>query len=887
MTREGAPPAEVDKHYLEACQYYEGAIEIAPSDERRIWTSASCIRRAETTSACVQTLQRGVKAGGDRPSVRLQSRLADALIRQGRLAEAASALDALDATLAKLTPQARAAWQHLADLPRAKLLVRQGEYAKAVPWVEDLMTGKDAAAHPGRRLTTPQEIYEAWGLLGQSHAGLKHWDQALAAYHQAAKLQPRDAAPLLAAAAVCAAADRRDENIRYCQEALTVVNAAKPVPEGQRQLIYEQLISLLDKAGRRAEADRYRSERQEQIAKSPQLTLGEVQSLVDKGRLDDALAAAQRCVQGCPEESLAHLALGRAWWAEGDNPKAAAALEKAAALAPDDVRASMVLFQFYADTRQTEHARQTLEKITHIAKLAEHPVERRLLAAECYAQLGDRRQAKAAYVQAVEAAKAAPPVQMRLVEFLLQGTDHDEAAEGEKLLRGLLTQYPPARLRLVELLVQRGGEQEWQEAQQLLESSPGGAASNTDRFLQAYSLLRRGGKENLDKAERLCQALLADAKQPAPTLRVLLAQIQESQGRPEQARQQYLALVDQDHPAPAHLASYVVFLLRCGPSKDVDRWLKKLETLAPEDLNTVQLRARWLRDQGRTAQIEPLVEGFAKKLLTRLGKEDVRQQTRAFQAVGDLYQRIGQSAAAERRYRRLIGLAPERYEPLALSLAGQGRIEEALALCQQAGKTDTSVRPDMTMAMVLLSERATAADLERAEPLLKKAQQKHKDNLQFLLRLAELRVVQERYDEAVELYRQILRQEPKQVAALNGLAAALAERPEPAKRQEALQCVDQAIKLIGLQPGLLDTKGRILLADGKPAEAAELLQQAAVGPRLDPRACFHLAVACDRLGQLDKARAALKQARQAELEHQVLTKTDRKLLAELGKKLGI
>ena len=56
-------------------------------------------------------------------------------------------------------------------------------------------------------------------------------------------------------------------------------------------------------------------------------------------------------------------------------------------------------------------------------------------------------------------------------------------------------------------------------------------------------------------------------------------------------------------------------------------------------------------------------------------------------------------------------------------------------------------------------------------------------------------------------------------------------------------------------------------------------------PNPDPRYSFHLAVVYARLGQLDKARAALQQARAADLDHHLLTKKDRQLLAELEKKL--
>ena len=153
--------------------------------------------------------------------------------------------------------------------------------------------------------------------------------------------------------------------------------------------------------------------------------------------------------------------------------------------------------------------------------------------------------------------------------------------------------------------------------------------------------------------------------------------------------------------------------------------------------------------------------------------------------------------------------------------------------------------------------------------------------------MANIRVLQGKSDEAIKLYRQILVQQPRNVEVLNNLATMLAEQPEPEKRKEALNYVEQAIKLAGPQPSLLDTKGMALFYDGKPDLACGVLQQAVETPSPDPRYYFHLAVACSGLGQLDKGRAALQQARAADLEHQLLTKMDLQLLADLEKKLGL
>jgi Flp pilus assembly protein TadD len=76
----------------------------------------------------------------------------------------------------------------------------------------------------------------------------------------------------------------------------------------------------------------------------------------------------------------------------------------------------------------------------------------------------------------------------------------------------------------------------------------------------------------------------------------------------------------------------------------------------------------------------------------------------------------------------------------------------------------------------------------------------------------------------------------------------------------------------------------ILVYDEKFDEAVALLEEAASTPMADPRYHFHLAVAYDRAGAAEKARAALAAARKGDLSRQVLTQMDQQLLAGLEQK---
>jgi tetratricopeptide (TPR) repeat protein len=606
-----------------------------------------------------------------------------------------------------------------------------------------------------------------------------------------------------------------------------------------------------------------------------------------RNKNDEALAIAESAIKSHPKDPLVHIALGTAWWGKKENSKAESAFREAVRLSPDTSAPALALLGFYAGTGQAKLARENLEQILQKAKLSEK--EREILRADGLARLGDRKEAKVAYGKAVALAKDDPIVQMKWADFLLAGSDPAETAEGEKVLRSIMRQHDPARRRLAELLVARGGEIEAEEAQRLLEQSPGAAgdpASLFDRFAQARLMVGRGGTENLAKAAGICQKLLDDGKQPLPAARLLLAQIRERQNNLAEARKQYKLLVDQDHPAPIQLAVYVDFLLRNGPAAEADQGIKQLEKLAPEKLGTAEFRARWLCDQKRTAEIEPLVEGVAGKLQAQV-KDNPGQEAQLARAVGDLYERIKQYASAERWYRRLVKLSPEQYGVLAMTVAKQGRIADAIALCNEAAKTDKSVRPALVVCSILVSGWATSQDMNSSEPDLKKALETFKSEPALLAGVANVRLLQNKASEAIELYRQILAQQPKNVEVLNNLATMLAEQPEPENRKEALKYIDQAIDLAGPQPGLMDTKGMALFYDGKPDQAVGVLKLATQTPNPDPRYYFHLAVAYGRLGQLDQGRAALQQARAGDLEHQVLTKMDRQLLAELEKKLGL
>ena len=190
------------------------------------------------------------------------------------------------------------------------------------------------------------------------------------------------------------------------------------------------------------------------------------------------------------------------------------------------------------------------------------------------------------------------------------------------------------------------------------------------------------------------------------------------------------------------------------------------------------------------------------------------------------------------------------------------------------------------MANILLCGQPSEEHFRLAEPVLAQAVKRHDDNADLLVAAANVRTIQQRFGElSLALNQRALQLKPKHLMALNNQATLLSETPS--RRQEALEYIERAIDTGGPQPMLLDTKGTILLYDGKAAEAAALLAKAvsaatSTGP--DPRYCFHLALAYDRLGKERQSTEVLEKARRGGLTKNVLTPTDLELLRKLEQK---
>ncbi len=744
----------------------------------------------------------------------------------------------------------------------AEMAVEAGDWGEAQTWEDQLRTLEGADGTFWKYFQVQRLLSQ---VTGPDHPKLVSADELA---NQVVRARPTWSGAYLLKGRLALVRNHTAEAIEHLSRA---------VEYGATQLpVYERLVSLLYQHQRFAEAEQYLARLEKHVSSSPQLSAVAIPLSAQQGQLDRAVELAQQGAADRPNDTVAQIWLGQVLLLAGKTEEAEAAFQKAVDGAPKDARAWSGLFSFYVRTKRDQEARETLEKLAKESDLTE--AQRALALAQGHMLLGDEKEVERHFREAAKLAPDDVDIQVRWAAYLLR----TDVIEAERVLKrvvyDLKSRSGVARRMLAAIYASRGGDNEWDQAEKLLENT----GEETDQRFQALLLSRRGGSRNVEKARRILERL------PDPTSgdRLLLAQLYETEGKLQSADGVYLTLCTDSNARPEYFASYIDFLLRHDDPQKAQGWLSRLEQQEPESFRYLGLKARWLNDMEKSSEVEPLIEPLAEKFLA--AQESPEGRTAVIHQVGQLYAKARHYKAAERWYGKLETPSSDQMTELAVSIAKQGHVREAVQYCQDAldrnPNPQTSASMAGVLAAVLASGEPTAEDYALAEPMFERALRENPDDVAVLLSLANVRVLQHRHDDAIRLYETILQHEPKNVLALNNAANVLAESSEG--RQKALEYINRAIDLAGSHPAFLDTKGTILLHENKLDPAITVLEQAVAASKADPRFSFHLAVALARKGDFHRARLVWKQAQDNELESQILTQSDEQLLSDLKQQLA-
>ncbi len=612
-------------------------------------------------------------------------------------------------------------------------------------------------------------------------------------------------------------------------------------------------VELLSQAGRFDEADRLVRALEEQAPLTGdlrRLASGLALQQHDSGR---ALETARQAVEEGSQDPKDHLWLARVLWATDHKTEVEPVLRQALTLDPKAPEPRLALVDYLMAVERQDEARALLDEAAETLKSSAP-----LALALGFERLGDGGRALELANQAL-AARPDDDATLRDAAALEIRLGQPEAAE--PLLRRLMDRDASASSawarRTLARLRARGGDYRRSEEALALLGPVSRESPLEDQRTRALILAGQAGRPHRDEAIRLLEEVLRQSSNRGSMTveALLLAQLLDEAGRWLDAQPYLLKVLEADPANIPALAYYTRALLKRDKPAQARHYLDRLKQADPQSLLTAELEARVLSAEGRGTEAVAVIQAA------------VRDREPALQVQGAaVLEDFGQMGASEAMLRRL-SQPPDGPGPLALArfLGHQGRIEEALAVCDQVRAQSEPLVFATTCEALMQRPEATEAQRQRVRLWLQDAIQQHPDQPALLTRLGVLQGFQGQYNEAEQSYRRALSANPHDTVALNNLAWLLALQGGTARAREALALVQRAIAQIGPHPELLDTQTVAYLAAERGDLAVETIRQA-VERAPSPPFYFHQTRAYQAIRDSRAAAAAFHKATAAGLK---------------------
>lgn len=367
-----------------------------------------------------------------------------------------------------------------------------------------------------------------------------------------------------------------------------------------------------------------------------------------------------------------------------------------------------------------------------------------------------------------------------------------------------------------------------------------------------------GSLEALQKAR--------DANPALPPARLMLARLLLNVDEIPIARGLLEDVAAEDPGYPATYALFGNIALSEGRLSDAQLNFEKALAVAPD--------AASLTEDEREETLSQAISGLAAVAERRQDWEAARAALEELVGRrpedGPARQRLGRSlffldradealARFEEAVQRNPTLDPPRIT-LGWLLADRGRFDEALAAMREAvdqGPEDPATH--LGLGTYLLQREQPREALPEVEFALEQAP----DSLPAKQLLGAIAHRLNDHERAEELLSSVLEVAPEDPSTSNLLALALAEQPDEAKRQRAVELAQANLRRVGQDPQTLSTLGWTLYRAGKLEEATQLLQAAASSGQASPDTAYYLACVLADKGQTADAEQLLRSALEA------------------------
>jgi len=206
-------------------------------------------------------------------------------------------------------------------------------------------------------------------------------------------------------------------------------------------------------------------------------------------------------------------------------------------------------------------------------------------------------------------------------------------------------------------------------------------------------------------------------------------------------------------------------------------------------------------------------------------------------------------------------------------MAKQGKLDQG-----RRHLAETDVATPRERVQLLIGEAQIlreAHDLPAAHAVLDAGLARQPDQPELLYEIALIADKLGRPDELEARLRRLIEVRPDHAHAYNALGYSFAERG--VRLGEARELIDRALELSPDDPFILDSKGWVLFRLGEAAAALEVLNRA-FALRSDPEIAAHLGEVLWSLGRKDEARATWEKARAEHPANETLAETLKRLL---------
>lgn len=799
--------------------------------------------------------------------------------------------------------------------PLAKVLLAQGQFQKVLDETQaaGAHPGPELAAARGDAylgLNQPDKAREAFDAALAAQPGMPAALLGLARYamtkkdtegthryvDQAVAANPKNPDALMFKGALLSAEGKIDE----AQAAYDKVLVLKP---DHRSAHVEK--AYLDIRTRKFDAARADLAAARKVAPN-NLIVTYTQALLDytEGKDAAALESLQKVLRAAPEHMPSILLSGAVEARMGSNLQAEQHLQKYLQVNPDNAYARKLLASVFLKGGRGADA---VAVLAPAAKEGAQDPQVLAMSGEAAMQAGDFKKASAYFEQASALAPNAAALHTSLGLSKLGLGDSVEAERQLELATTLDAKSAKAGFTLVVAELRMKHYDKALTAVLALEK-----AQPADPLVQNLKGGVYLGKSDLVHARACFEKALAIKPDYFPAI-ANLAQLDVQAKNPAAARKRYEAVLATDKKNTSALNALADLALADAKPEQATAWLEQAsnengDALAP----ALRLGAHYLRN-GQQQKALTLARKFQTAnssnpdLLDLLGQAQLANDDKpgALDTYGKLVAALPKSAAAQFRLagvnmmmkndaaavaglNKAVALQPD-FLPAQLAqlelAERKGNVDQALAIARQIQKQRAKAPVGYVVEGDLLfrqkkDEQALAAyeqgfALARNPQLMIKIHtllarsgkdkladarlaQWQKDNpadVQVPMYVAETSIAKKQYKVAAQQLQAILKETPKNAAALNNLAWAYQQDKDP----RALATAEQAYQLAPDSPAVMDTLGWLLVEQGNSARGLPLLQKAGALAPAAPEIHLHVAAALNKAGDKARARKELEQ----------------------------